>query len=99
MVTGSEIDNYSLDCTITNETTGEYIEVEVEMEIDQVLIIDTETELVQFDDGTTLATAVTLSSDRRDWLHLERGINVISFTETGVVEIDVDIEWNRRYAE
>jgi hypothetical protein len=99
VTSSAEIDNYSLDCTITNQTTGEAISVAAEMQVDQVLVIDTETRVVELEDGTRLASAVDPDSSRIGWLPLVDGENVILYEESGAVEVDVDLLWDRRLFE
>jgi hypothetical protein len=95
VTSSSEIDNYSLNCTITNEETGVSFSVEADMEVDETITIDTQTRTVTLSTGSTL-TAVTGDEDEDHWLYLIDGENVIKYEETGASEVEVDIYWDRR---
>ena len=92
-------DNYALACTITNETTGEAIEVAANIEVDTLLIVDTKTKTVRLADGTKMQHALEADSVRREWLRLLPGVNDLDFAETGADELKIDIVWERRYFE
>jgi len=95
----SELDNYPLECTITNETTGEAIAITAGMVLDQTLVVNTDEKSAILDDGTRLATAVEPDTVRRDWLRLVPGENALSFEETGAQEVEIDVLWDRRLFE
>jgi len=96
---GDEQNNYPLNCTIINSTTGEAITLEVNIEVDTVLIVNTDTKTVSLVDGTKLQYALTPDSTRRDWLRLTPGVNDLDFAETGANELEIEIIWDRRYFE
>jgi hypothetical protein len=95
----SELDNYPLECTITNAATGESITITAGMILDQTLVINTDEKSAILDDGTRLATAVVTDTTRRDWLRLIPDENDLEFEDTGTQEIDIDILWDRRLFE
>ena len=96
---GSEQANYPLDCTITNEMTGEAITLAVNIEVDTILIVNTDTKTVRLVDGTKLQHALTPDGVRRDWLRFIPGVNDLDFAETSADELEIDILWDRRYFE
>lgn len=94
-----EINNYTLQATIRNETTGDEIRLDMEIELNDTVIIDTDTKTVTLEsDGRSLYRGLSLPGDsaRREWLPLAQGDNTITYTETGVVEVEVEFEWERR---
>jgi hypothetical protein len=95
----SELDNYPLECTITNDTTGEAITITAGMVLDQILVVNTDEKSAILDDGTRLATAVVTDTTRRDWLRLIPGENDLEFEDTGTQELEIDILWDRRLFE
>jgi hypothetical protein len=95
---GAEQGNYQLDCTIENETTGESIVLAVGMQVDDVLIVDTDLKTISLN-GMGANSSKTLSSTRRDWLRLAPGANVLTFGDVGTVQMDIDISFDERWIE
>jgi hypothetical protein len=95
----SELDNYPLECTISNAATGEEITITAGMILDQTLVVNTDEKSVFLSDGTRLATAVVTDTTRRDWLRLIPGENPLTFEDTGTQELEIDILWDRRLFE
>lgn len=98
---GSELGNYSLDCVIENETTGDGIALNIVMGLDETLEVDTDSKTVTLlEDGSGQQQAFTpVSGARRDWLRLVDGENELSFTDTGTVELEIVLVWDRRLFE
>jgi len=98
---GSEQSNYPLDCTIANAATGYSIQLQATLDVDDVLQVDTDAKTVtNLTEGENLFGALTqIGGIRRAWLALLDGDNVLTYTETGVVDVDVDLVWDRRYFE
>jgi hypothetical protein len=96
---GSAVSNYPLDCTITNETTGESIDVDATLIVDETLTIDTDEKSVRDGDNISNYNALDFSTVRRDWLRMTPGVNVITFEDTGTNELDIEIYWDRRFFE
>jgi hypothetical protein len=96
---GAEVVGYRLMATITNETTGDAIEIDVSIELDESLEINTDThEVTLLTDGSPQYQALTLvGGARRHILRLQPGNNTLKYEEGGLVEVDVDIEFERRY--
>lgn len=72
---------YYFDCKITNNTTGEYILVNVPMGLNETLTIDCETKEAYLSDGQRVS--VRLSTNRSEWLDLNPGSNTFQFDDTG----------------
>lgn len=97
----SEQGNYTLNCTISNDTTGESISITFAMDPDETLRINTDTkEVTYLADDSQQYQALTVEGDtRRDWLRLVPGENELSFSDPGTTEVWIDILWDRRYYE
>lgn len=97
---GSEItNNYPLDVTITNNTTGESIAVNFPgMTLNEQIRIDTDARTVTYLlDGTSQFAALTVQgTPRRDWLRLQPGSNTLQYDDTGTNGVTVTIEWEER---
>ena len=68
------------------------------MDIDDVIELDTDNKTVKnLTEGTNVYGALTLVGGiRRDWLPLVNGTNTLTYTETGVADVDIDLVWDRR---
>ena len=98
---GDEQGNYSLECTITNATTGDAIELGLPMALDQTLEMDTDEKTVTLLDGcSSQVQALTLvGGARRDWLRLVPGENELEFEDAGTEEMEILLLWDRRLFE
>lgn len=97
---GAEQTNYPLELTLTNNTTGKYITISFNMEVDETLIIDTDQKTITYEkDGSSQFQALTGlgGENRRDWLPLEVGNNELQYDDTGTDTVTVDLSWQRRY--
>lgn len=95
---GSELGNYTLACTITNETTDEAVTVAFEMALNEMLKVDTDERTVVYGlDGSNQFQAVGLDSARRHWLRLVPGNNTLRFDDTGTAAVTVVTTLRRRY--
>jgi len=94
----SFVDNYYLDGTFTNTTTGDVIGIKKSMGIGDVLTIDCEAKEVYMDDGTSVVDAVYWNSKRTAWFDLIKGDNIIRFDDTGTNNVDVEFDWRARVA-
>jgi hypothetical protein len=96
---GAEQGNYHLDCTITNETTGEAIHLLFNMALDETLTVDTANKLVTYSlDGASYFGALTmLGGPRRHWLPLVPGANTLRFDDAGTNDVVVATTWRERY--
>ena len=95
---GAEEGSYSLDCTITNNTTGEAIELDFTMVLNQELEVNTDDKTVTYlADGSNQFQALTVKGGpRKDWLKLQPGNNTIQFDDTGTDTVTVDFDWDER---
>ena len=98
---GAEQDNYPLACTIANAATGDSISLAANVNLLDVIEVDTDGKTVKnLTEGDNLYGALTLVGGvRRDWLPLVNGTNTLTYTETGVTDVDIDLLWDRRYYE
>jgi len=98
---GPELNTYALNCTITNVTLGLAINLAVSVELGSTIEVDTQNKKVtDLTEGENLLGALTLIGGvRRQWLPLRNGDNVLTYAETGVVEVSLDMVWDRRYIE
>jgi len=99
IIIGSEQGNYSLDCTITNQTTGEAISLSYTMALNEDLEVDTDAKtVIDLEDDSSQFQALTLvGGARRDWLPLQPGSNTLRFDDTGTSGVTVTVEWGERY--
>lgn len=93
-----EMGNYSLACTITNTTTGDALELEYTMELNEDLELDTDAKTVIYlADSSSQFQALTLTGGaRRHWLYFAVGSNTIQFDDTGTNGVTIDFEWEER---
>lgn len=96
---GGEQSTYRLQGTITNVTTGDALEVEFGMDIDESLEIDTDTHDVTYltDNSPQYQSLNIVGGSRKHLLRLQPGSNTLMYEESGLVDVDVDIEFERRW--
>jgi hypothetical protein len=93
----AKISNYYLDCTITNETTGESISIDGNLPIDKTLTIDCLSRTMTLDDGTNVLRWLTAKNTARaQWLDLQPGNNTLRFDDTGTTDVDAVIRLRYR---
>jgi hypothetical protein len=85
--------------TITNLTTGESITLTAAIGVDVTMTVNTTDKTLTLSDGSSRLDALALDEVRREWLRLMPGINVLNFSDTGTVKLEIEIEWDRRYFE
>jgi hypothetical protein len=83
-----------LNFTLYNETTGENIQCSAPCPIGSSLIIDCENKLAYMDDGSIVN--ITLSSNRKSWLDLVPGANVIKFVDSGTAGNTITVNYRNR---
>lgn len=90
---------YRMAATLTNETTGDAVEIDFALNVNETLRIDVDkSEAIYEVDGSSQFAAVrTMGEPRHHWLRLAPGMNTLRWDEAGVVEVDVEIEFERRY--
>lgn len=86
--------NFQLQSTISNTSTGESISFNLPVELNKTLVINCDLETVTYD-GKDLGVPLVFSSVRGPWLDLNAGSsNTLSFTDTGTTPgVTIDIEW------
>jgi len=94
----SEVGNYSIEATLTHEESGWALQISFAGAIDQSLVINTDTgEITSTVDGSSQFQAVRrFPRSRVEWLPLLPGVNTLIWTEVGVVEMDVKLQWQER---
>jgi hypothetical protein len=92
----AEQSNYTLDVTLSNTTTGEYVQITAQTALNAAIIIDCESQVCYRIDGENLLAALTLSSKRAEWLSLGAGSNTLSFVDTGTAAVTVKTDWRGR---
>jgi hypothetical protein len=90
---------YRVQPTIENQTTEESITIDAAVDVDQSIEIDVANHQVTLlaDDSDAYNAVETVEGVRRWILRLQAGSNTLSYTQTGLVEVDVDIVFERRY--
>lgn len=95
----TENNNYNLNCIITNETTGDLFYVNLPMELNETLYIDTNPDFPTARyKGQIVNGAIKLSSVRSAWLKLQSGTNTIGYesTPSDAFDISIVIKWYDR---
>lgn len=95
----AEDGNYSLDATITNNTTGEAITVKADMGTSETLIVNCDDATVVHDEEGTneYQTVEVAGAPRRHWLRLQPGVNQLQFDDTGTVGVTITVKHEPRY--
>jgi hypothetical protein len=99
IVIGAEQGNYTLECVITNNTTGDSIELLFSMQLNDQLELDTDNKTVIYlDDDSNQFKALTITGGpRRDWLPLQSGNNTLQFDDVGTNGVTIDISFDERF--
>lgn len=94
----TEANNYKLDCTIYNVTTGESMRVIHPMLISETLIVDTDPDFPNAKYKGQIVGAVSLSTIRPAWLKLQPGSNTLSYETnlSGASGLQIVIKWRTR---
>lgn len=94
----AEQGNYTLSCGITHNTSGDVMYVNLDMSLNDTIIIDTENETVTLEsDNTSQLQAVSFNSVRQHWLKLTSGGQTLTYRESGVAAVTVDVKYYNRY--
>ena len=83
---------------IGNQATGESSTIDAAVDVDESIEIDVANHQVTLlaDDSDAYNAVETVEGVRRWILRLQAGSNTLSYTQSGLVEVDVDIEFERR---
>lgn len=96
----SETTNYALDMTITNETTGEGIELDHPAGLsvgDKVVVNSGAKTVVAEPFGRNIYRVMTKSSHRRVMLRLAPGVNVLRVDEAGLAGVELVVTWQEGF--
>lgn len=98
----SEANNYNLNALITNETTGDSFEINLPMELNETVYVDTNPDFptVKYK-GQIINGCIKLNSIRSAWMKLIPGANTISYASipSDPFDISINIKWtnNKRF--
>jgi hypothetical protein len=91
--------SYNLTAVLANSTTGESITFNTTLELDDSITLDCDNSTLTNAAGTSLLSGKTLNTVRQHWLRLLPGANALTYTETGVADVDLSITWEDRLYE
>jgi hypothetical protein len=96
---GGEQTTYRLQATLTNTTTGDALQIDFGMDLDESLEIDTDThDVTSLTDNSPQYQALSIvGGSRKHLLRLQPGSNTLMYEEAGLVDVDIDIEFERRW--
>ncbi len=98
LATFTEVGNYDLESTITNQETGDAITLKFNMELNEDMIIDTKAKTVEYSaDNSSQFQALSLNNTRRDWLPLKPGVNTLRFDDPGTNNVTIIVKHRKRY--
>jgi len=93
----AEQGNYELSAVLSNNTTGEAIEINFVLDLNSELEIDTYDKVVTWlEDDTRQQQVVELDSARRTWLRLQPGNNTLEFTDVATGNVTLTTTWEDR---
>jgi hypothetical protein len=94
---GAENSEYNLNMYVTNSTTVETLHAERTMKLVEELEINCDEKSVFYEANTDAYDAMRWDSDvRRVWMHLQNGDNTVRVVETGLTDVDIEVEFERR---
>lgn len=83
------------DFTITNQTTGESMQLMVSAQAGGLIRVDSDQKTVDVD-GQNQIGALTLSSARRDWLRMISGNNTLRLNTVNTPDLAIVVKWRKR---
>lgn len=96
---GAETGNYHLQARLTNNGTGEWIQLDQAMSLNHTLEVDTEEQTVTYDDGTNCHAALSMDDESRlEWLELAPGSVTLQFDDPSTAGLTLDIYYREKYA-
>lgn len=96
---GLQAQNYEINLTITNNTTGESMTVKTNFTFSGYVRIDTRERVIKVNDNVNALSSKTLSSNRKDWLRLTPGNNSLTFTDAGTTYLFIETIVSARFTE
>lgn len=97
-MTALEPITYDMDAILENTTTGENLELVGQMDTGETLTINTLLKTIRYSKtgGSAFSFLRRKSSIRDTWLRCQPGNNTLKWTETGVTDVSVVVEWQAR---
>jgi len=93
-----DTNNYPLNATIKNNTTGESITVQFNMTKDETLAINTDEETINYEmDSTSQFQTLSTNAVRRKWLKLQPGVNQLQYNDANTGNVTLGMEWEERF--
>jgi hypothetical protein len=86
---------YNLDAELHNLTTGEFISINLVMEVGNILVIDDQ-ELTVMSGNTPCPGAVITNTARDYFLMLAPGANTLQYIEDGTPTLTLQVDWHNR---
>lgn len=96
---GAEQGSYSLDITITNNTTGVALALAATLAIDETLDVDTDAKTITYQGQSAMDAYTLVGGAREAWLALAQGENELAFSGTGTNDLEIVLLWDRRSVE
>jgi len=94
---GSENNNNHADFRITNNTTGEWLEVHTACPLNDQVIIDVDNLLCYLESDSSQGIPITLDDESRaEWLRLTPSANELKYTESGVNAVTLTTVYEAR---
>jgi hypothetical protein len=94
---GSQESAYFLDGTLTNTTTGQSVALYGAVDVDDVIEVDVDLRRVKnLTTGQRVPFMATLS-DKDRWIDLEAGDNAFTYTEDGLVSVELAATYSHRW--
>lgn len=92
----AELGEYYLNARITNNTSGEWIDLNWNMKVNTMLKVNCEDRTIVYDSMINALAARTLSTVRKDWLNLAPGSNTLQFDDTGTTGVTILVKYRKR---
>jgi len=93
---GAQQNNYYLDLTLTNQTTGKSLLLRYLMGTAQTLTINCEEKTVTHSSGASARAALDTDDLRLAWFDLVPGSNTLVYTDAGTANVTVAVTWRDR---
>jgi len=94
----AEQSNYQFHGIIRNETTGDFFELKLPMELNDTVYVDTNPDFPTVTyKGQLINGAIKISSTRSEWLRFAPGANTIGFeAQNGAFDVTINVKWYTR---
>ena len=92
----SEVANFAMTITISNETNGDEVKIDCPMLLNKKFLLDSENFVVTYD-GVNSHSAIALDDESRDvWLGLNPGSNTLKIVSDSMGTLSVALSWHPR---